>query len=79
MPIGIPGSFEQDRNTMMLDMLRQQKEPENQNSVQIKSVNSSAEQLEQSNEENRQRLSMESNLLDSAANKHSRNLIDIFA
>ena len=79
MPMGIPGSYEQDRNTSMLDLLRQQREPENQNARQNQKVNSSTEQLEQRNEEHKQRLSMESNLMDSTANKHSRNLIDIFA
>jgi hypothetical protein len=75
MQVGIAGY---DRNTTTLDMLRQE-ESQNQNAAQNQKVNSSTEELKQVNEQNKQRLAMESNLLDSSANKHSRNLIDIFA
>lgn len=77
MPMGITGSYLQDRSSTMLDLLRQENDQENQNNIQ--NVAPLEEQNQDDNSQNNQRLTLESNNLDSTANKHSRNLIDIMA
>ena len=63
----------------MLDLLRQQDNQQNQNTVQAQPASPSIDQTQQSNNTDNQRLTMDSNSLDSVVNKHSRNLIDLYA
>ena len=72
------GSLQQDSTIM--DMLRQQSNQEDQNTVQNAqngNPTSAAEQLEQDSQRDQARLTVDAG--DSAGDKHSRNLVDIMA
>ena len=78
MPMGITGSY--DTDSSLLEVLRQRSDQVNQNEVQSAvSAAEPAQQEDNENNENSQQLRLDSNSLDSTANKHSRNLIDIYA